>query len=98
MSEPGLQLSESTRDKYLGIIATYRSALIEQRDRAFEIGRLGSPGSYDSAWGTKTRLELNVYADDGFCAVIDKYIEYLNQFEDTVNASCSRMLAEDQSA
>src|SRR5262245_25224811 len=96
LGQPDLQLSERARDDYTRLISTYRSVLIEQRDRITELANLGGTVGYLSAQETQRRLELNATGLDGIQESLDSYIGYLDAFEDTVNAAFERIQGEDQ--
>jgi hypothetical protein len=93
--EADLQLSPAIKEQYVAAIQTFRGVLEEQRDKARELRYLPYPGGYASAYETKNRLLLNVQDTDGIVATLNKYIDYLNEFEATVNAACKRLHGED---
>lgn len=95
--EPDLQFSERARDDYIRLISDYRTLFIEQLKRVVPAANLGYAGEYSAVNQTKMRLETNASGDDGIRGALDKFIEYLNVLEDTVNAAFERVHAEDQS-
>jgi hypothetical protein len=105
-----LQLSETAKRDYIDAIEDFRTELKSKRDMAassrfgdgFLVGGYSSVdsvqvGGFPSAQETARLLHRNVVGADGICAKLDKYIEYLDEFEETVSACFSRMQAEDQS-
>lgn len=94
--EADLQLSPLMRGQYVAAINDFRGALETQRDKIRDDLRdLGNPGGYASAQETKNRLLLNIQDTDGILAILNKYIDYLDEFRDTVNAACKRLHGED---
>jgi hypothetical protein len=100
--EADLQLSPAMREQWVWAIRDFRGALQAQRDKITGTGgngenlkNLGGPGGYWSAVETRNRLLLNIDGTDGILAILDKYIDYLDEFEATVNAACKRLHGED---
>ena len=93
-----LELSQSARDKHVGLITDFRRELKAQRDKVADLQPLGFPGTMLSAELTQKRLILNVISPDGMLSTLDKYIEYLDVLEATINAAFKRTQAEDQGA
>lgn len=96
--EADLQLSEFARDQYLATIRDLRGVIKTQRDKAYNLRVMGQPGAYTSAQETKNRLLLNVTGFDGIVETLDKYLDYLDAFEATVNAAFKRLHGEDQAS
>lgn len=108
--DPDLQLSPDVKRRYDQAIGRFITELEEARDMAansrfgsgFRVGSWGSPyggvcvGGFSSAQATAEFVHRNVVGADGFCTILDKYIEYLGEFKETVNACFSRMQAEDE--
>ncbi|MGV0744130.1 hypothetical protein [Mycolicibacterium sp. XJ870] len=92
--QPDLQLSEAARDDYVNAIKEYRQALVEQRDNVLVLNDLGNAGGYRSAQQTKQELELNAVGLVSIYESLNKYVEYLDELEETVNAAFKRMQAE----
>jgi hypothetical protein len=89
-----LELSEAARHKYVRLIKDFRRELKAQRDKVAGLQILGYPGTLPSAEATQERLMLNVVNPDGMLLTLDKYIEYLDELEATVNAAFKRIQAE----
>jgi hypothetical protein len=87
-----LKLSAETRDKYLKIISTFRSALQAARTKMSNLGALGSPGSLGSAVQTQSNLNLDVSGLSGIEPTIDQYLSYLDEFETTVKKAADRLI------
>jgi hypothetical protein len=87
-----LQLSTATRDQYLNIINTFRTALQTQRTNMGNLGPLGSPGSLGSAVQTENNLNLDVTGLAGIEQAVDQYLNYLDEFETTVKDACNRLI------
>jgi hypothetical protein len=93
--EPDLQLSDAVRDEYVRIVSTFRGALQDQLDKVNGLRGLGHPGDFESADETKRRLIGNIQNTDGIITILTNYIDYLNEFEATVNAAYKRLHGED---
>jgi hypothetical protein len=89
-----LELSESARNDYVGLIQDFRRELKTQRDKVAGLQSLGFPGTIPSAELTQRRLMVNVIHPEGMLPTLDKYIDYLDELEATVNAAFKRMQAE----
>jgi hypothetical protein len=87
-----LKLSTETRDKYLNIITTFRTALQAQRTSMSNMGSLGNPGMLGSAVQTKNNLNLDVTGLDGIEQAVDQYLNYLDEFETTVKKASDRLI------
>ena len=87
-----LKLSTETRDSYLNMISTFRTALQTQRTNIGNLGSLGSPGSLGSAVQTKNNLNLDVTGMDGVEQAVDQYLKYLDEFETTVKKASDRLI------
>jgi hypothetical protein len=87
-----LKLSTATRDQYLNIISTFRTALQSQRTNMSNLGTLGSPGSLGSAVQTENNLNLDVSGLTGIQQAVDQYLNYLDQFATTVTDACNRLI------
>lgn len=95
--EADLKLDETAKNNYISAISTYREALREQRTALNDLDDLGDPGGYPSTRQTKNQLQLNVVGTvgtNGIRETLDNYIEYLDEFEKTVNAAFNRLQAE----
>jgi hypothetical protein len=89
---PDIKLSTATRDEYLKVIKTFRTALQTQRDKMNTVQPLGDPGALGSAIQTKANLELDVHGPGGITETTDKYLKYLDDFSDTVNKAATRLI------
>ena len=87
-----VKLSTQTRDQYLKVIGDFKTALQSQRDSMNNIQPLGDPGTLTSAMQTKANLELDVHGPGGIVETVDKYLNYLSAFEQTVNEAATRLI------
>jgi hypothetical protein len=87
-----LKLSSATRDKYLSIISNFRSALQAQQKAIAGLPGLGFPGELASAGQTKQNLELDVTGLTGIEPAVNKYLDYLDEFEKTVKAAADKLI------
>ena len=90
-----LKLSPTAAKEYTALIRNYRGELHKARAKAEKLTTYGNVGEFYSAVQTMEQLTQDVTGPDGFLASLDKYIAYLDQFEDAVNAACKRIAAED---
>ena len=90
-----LRFSETARQSYINQIQEYRTALTEQYNTAAGLAEYGHPGEFASALDTKSNLIKDVHGADGFLARLKNYINYLDDFENTVNAAFKKIQAED---
>jgi hypothetical protein len=90
-----LQLSEETHQNYINLIQEYRAALTEQYNKAATLADYGHPGNFPSALHTKSELINDVHGHNGVLARLKAYLDYLDEFENTVNSAFVRMQAED---
>lgn len=84
-----LMLSPETRDKYLKIIEDFRTSLADQRTKMNWLRNYGNVGAFSSALQTKANLELDVTQAQ---IATDKYIAYLDAFEDTIKKAADRLM------
>jgi hypothetical protein len=87
-----VKLSSETRDKYLGIVRTFRDSLQIERDKMRHLETLNYAGGLPSAVQTKNMLESDVTGFGGIEEAVDKYLSYLDQFEKTVKKACDRAI------
>jgi len=90
-----LQLSPAAHHNYIKLINEYRAALTEQYRNATRLADYGNVPNLASARHTKSNLTNDVHGADGLLAKLKNYMNYLDEFENTVNAAFSRMQAED---
>jgi hypothetical protein len=90
-----LRLSETAHQNYINLIKEYRTALSEQYQKAASLADYGHPGGFASALHTKSNLTNDVHGRGGFLEHHKKYMDYLDEFENTVNAAFKKMQAED---
>jgi hypothetical protein len=91
-----LRLSETAHQNYINLIKEYRTALAEQYNKAASLADYGHPGQFASALHTRSNLINDVHGPDGALARLKNYMDYLDEFENTVNAAFKKMQAEDQ--
>jgi hypothetical protein len=93
-----LRLSEAARQNYLNLIQEYRTELTQHLNKIATLTDYGNVGQFASANHTKSTFKNDVHDPRGAHPVLQSFIDdYLEQFENTVNAACSRTQAEDQS-
>jgi hypothetical protein len=90
--EADVKLSKETRDKYVALIKNFRTALKAERDNLNGLEALGNAGTFASATQTKSNLQSNVVDTGGIQKTLDKYLDYLDEFEATVKKSCDRII------
>jgi hypothetical protein len=93
--EADLKLSDTTRDDYVRVVRTFRGVLQDQLDKIDGLRGFGHPGEFTSADETKRRLVGNTDNTDGIVTTLTKYIDYLDEFEATINAAFKRLHGED---
>jgi hypothetical protein len=84
-----VKLSPATRDKYLKIISGFRTGLATQRTQMDRLTHYGNVGTLVSALQTKDNLLLDVTNAQ---IAMDKYLKYLDVFEDTVKKAADRLM------
>ena len=87
-----LKLSTETRDNYLNIIGTFRTALQMQRTTMSNMVSMGSPGWLGSAEQTMNNLVNDATGLEGIEQAVDQYINYLDEFETTVKKAADRLI------
>jgi hypothetical protein len=87
-----LKLSPATRDRYLALIRQYQTSLKIERDRMNGLETLGYPGPLSSAQQTRANLQLDVTDLTGAQRTIDKYLDYLDELQDTVKKACDQLM------
>jgi hypothetical protein len=87
-----VKLSTATRDKYLQIIAEFRSELQAQLDAMKNVGQTGFPGWLVSALQTQANLVEDVTGLSGIEPAITQYLNYLDEFETTVKDAANNLI------
>jgi hypothetical protein len=89
-----LQLSETAAQMYINEIQVYRQSLHDQLQKIAGLADYGHPGNFPSALQTRK----NLIADTNEAgAILKKYIDYLDEFENAVKNACGKIQAADQS-
>lgn len=87
-----LKLSTATKQKYLTLIGTFRTAIQAERKKMDGLETLNNVGSLGSANQTKNNLDLDVTGLTGIQQSVDKYLSYLDTFETTVKKAADRLI------
>jgi hypothetical protein len=87
-----VKLSAETRDQYLKVIQTFRSALQVERQNMNGPDPIGNVGGYQSANQTKSNLHVDVAGLGGMQDTMDKYLNYLDEFETTIKKAADKLL------
>jgi hypothetical protein len=90
--KPDVKLSTETKDKYLALIGSFHDQLMVQRKKIDTIAPLGNPGELESAQQTRNNLTTDVSGPGGITETLDKYLNYLDEFRDTVNKAATRLI------
>jgi hypothetical protein len=90
--QPDVKLSTATRDQYLKIITDFRSLIEWERQKMPSISTIGNVGSLNSADQTKKNLQLDMTGASGIEQTTDKYIKYLDAFENAVKKAADRLI------
>jgi hypothetical protein len=90
--QPDLKLSAETRDAYLKAIEIFRGALNIQYKAMTAMGLLGSPGLLASAIQTYGNFNLDVNGLEGIEPAMKNYLNYLDEFETTVQKAADRLI------
>ena len=87
-----ITFSTATRDQYLSILATYRSSLNDQLQKIKQLETLGNVGTLDSANQTKDNLQTDVTGNKGIEEFVNKYLDYLDEFEQSIKTAADRLI------
>ena len=94
-SSTTLELSEAVMTLYTDRITTFRNALVAEQGKLKDLFIVENVGVVQSASQLKDELNLNINdSAQGIWYKLQAYIDYLNEFENTVKAAAGKQLAE----
>jgi hypothetical protein len=90
------QMSAEVHADYIAAIRGFRDKISELRTKAEGLVKFGDPGLLKSSQRMRSQMIENVHGPGGFLERLDKYVAYLVEFQETVNAAFNRFRAHDQ--
>ncbi len=94
-SSTTLELSEAVMNLYIARIATFRDALKTEQGKLKDLFIVENVGGVQSAGQLRDELNLNINdSAQGIWYKLQAYINYLDEFENTVKAAAGKLLAE----
>ena len=94
-SSTTLELSEAVMNLYIARIATFRDVLKAEQGKLKDLFIVENVGGVQSAGQLRDELNLNINdSAQGIWYKLQAYINYLDEFENTVKAAAGKLLAE----